>query len=109
MILGRIEVRDRDLGCVILAVLTPRSCQESWVKIPAFQPFGYLTDSVPAVFARLRRFPHPELPGWGGILRWWESRINRARPTVELPTLELPTSCRFGDPKTSFEGCDGTV
>ena len=60
MIVGRVVVRDRDLGCVGLIILALRSHRASRVKIPAFQSFGYLTAPVSAVFGGLGCFHHPE-------------------------------------------------
>ncbi len=100
MILGRVEVRDRDLGCVGLIILAQGSHRSLRVKIPAFQPFGYQTAPVSALFGGLGRFHHPEHQRWG-----WNFRecTDGFIPVLRVPVQLL--SGRFGDPETSFAGC----
>ena len=102
VILGRVEVRDRDLSCVSLIVLMQGLHQSTWVKITVFQQFGYQPTTDSALFAGLGCFHHPEHRRWGWNLRDCAGGI--------IPALPGPVQLlfgKFGDRGTSFEECGG--
>ena len=65
MIVGQVEVRDRDLGCVGLVVLAQSTRRSARVKITAFQLCGYQTAARSTPFGGLGRYDHPEHWRWG--------------------------------------------
>ena len=76
--------------------------QSTRVKIPVFQPFGYLPVPASALFVGLGRFPYPEHRRWGRNLRDYTGWVIPAwQVLVQL------SSGRFVDLGTSFEECGG--
>ncbi len=72
------------------------------MKIPVFQPFGYLTASDSGPFGGLGRFPYPEHQRWGWNLHGYTAGII---PVRRVPVQLSPGT--FVDPRTSFEECGG--